>query len=671
MQGVEKILLGELGKKKESDNTSSASEAQSPKTQDVSTSGATAPPAQPRTLPPPFESGCGDAEPVCKDKKGGLSEADISVSTDGEDVAVENEEVDVVNFEASLEQQLKHIVSDRSQEAETQPSAPGATGGKTTDDGAPDIDEWSGPDDLGYNRIPGRPGDEVYELVEDEEHRRHLLPYKEEPSIDSTAATQQQTVAVTGKQSTGGGTSKVECSVDNDVVPPAGSIEEAAPADPTDGPPAGTVGSNLAGEDGPAPQSVKNVLGAMDSISSSEPATPVSKSEDAATATTAEKPTSETTKPTVQPVSQSDQVQHTQDDSGRTHKAAPATVYEAFDLKVIYEVNRTGFEEHKDYPIRMHAIIAGRYQILEYLGSAAFSRAVQCVDLKNGQLVCVKIIRNNKDFFDQGLDEIKLLQYINSSGDADECSVLQLYDYFYHKEHLFLVCELLRDNLYEFSKYNRESGDEPYFTIPRLQRITRQILTGLKFIHRLNLIHCDLKPENILIKSYSRCEVKVIDFGSTCFTTDHLSSYVQSRCYRAPEVVLGLPYSQKIDLWSLGAILPELYNGRVLFHNDSIQTMMARIVAICGPIPTHMMRSGRYVNRFFTKRGLLYERNKQTGHLCYLKPKQCQLRHRIGSDDELFIDFVSSLLHLDPSKRPSAAEALRHPWLRHDYGPIQ
>lgn len=55
-----------------------------------------------------------------------------------------------------------------------------------------------------------------------------------------------------------------------------------------------------------------------------------------------------------------------------------------------------------DYPIRMYDIIAGRYQILEYLGSAAFSRAVQCVDLKTGHLVCVKIIRNNKDFFGQG-----------------------------------------------------------------------------------------------------------------------------------------------------------------------------------------------------------------------------------------------------------------------------
>lgn len=63
-----------------------------------------------------------------------------------------------------------------------------------------------------------------------------------------------------------------------------------------------------------------------------------------------------------------------------------------------------------------------------------------------------------------------------------------------------------------------------------------------------------------------RCEVKVIDLGSSCFITDHLSSYVQSRSYRAPEVILGLPYGQKIDIWSLGCILAELSTGYVLFQ---------------------------------------------------------------------------------------------------------
>ena len=65
----------------------------------------------------------------------------------------------------------------------------------------------------------------------------------------------------------------------------------------------------------------------------------------------------------------------------------------------------------------------------------------------------------------------------------------------------------------------------------------------------------------------------MIDFGSSCFTTDQLSSYVQSRSYRGPEVILGLPYGQKVDVWSLGCILAELLSGYVLFqvgHNASI-----------------------------------------------------------------------------------------------------
>lgn len=79
----------------------------------------------------------------------------------------------------------------------------------------------------------------------------------------------------------------------------------------------------------------------------------------------------------------------------------------------------------------------------------------------------MKIIENNKDYFDQSIDEIKLLKYININGDVDEKNVLKIYDYFYYKEHLFIVTELLKDNLYEFYKHNRENGEQ-YFTIGRL-----------------------------------------------------------------------------------------------------------------------------------------------------------------------------------------------------------
>lgn len=190
----------------------------------------------------------------------------------------------------------------------------------------------------------------------------------------------------------------------------------------------------------------------------------------------------------------------------------------------------------------------------------------------------MKIIHNNKEYFDQSIDEIKLLRFINANGDPDEKYFLKLYDYFYHKEHLFIVGEILKDNLYDFYKYLNENNLENYFTLGRMQIITKQILTCLDYLHDLKLIHCDLKPENILIKSISDTQVKVIDFGSSCFIHDHLSSYVQSRSYRAPEVILGCKYDYKIDIWSLGCILAELYTGNVLFQNDSIHSLLAKVI---------------------------------------------------------------------------------------------
>lgn len=181
-------------------------------------------------------------------------------------------------------------------------------------------------------------------------------------------------------------------------------------------------------------------------------------------------------------------------------------------------------------------------------------------------------------------------------------------------------------------------------------------------MHSLDLIHCDLKPENILIKSYSRCEIKVIDFGSSCFTRDHLSSYVQSRSYRAPEVILGLPYDQKIDIWSLGAILAELLTGYVLFQNDSVPSMLARIVGILGPFPEDLLARGRHAHKYFVGQGHVYERER-SGQVVLLQPKGSPLRHRLHTDDELFISFVGSLLRLHPDDRPTAEQALRHPFI--------
>lgn len=346
--------------------------------------------------------------------------------------------------------------------------------------------------------------------------------------------------------------------------------------------------------------------------------------------------------------------------------------FEAFALRIVYQAGRTGFEENKELSLPSGCIIANRYKVRDVLGSAAFSTALAAKDLVSREEVCLKVIKNNKDYVDQSLDEIKLLRYINAQGDPDAHHVVRLIDCFYHREHLFLVTELLKDNLYEFQRYTLENGYKEFFTLPRVQRIARQVLAALAFIHGNGLIHCDLKPENILIKSYSRCEVKVIDFGSSCFITDHLSSYIQSRSYRAPEVILGLPYCPKIDLWSVGCILFELLTGQVLFPNDSVQLTLARMQSVLGPFPQQMLDEGSEVHKYFTSKGDVFEAVEEVdtdgeGRYNLYSPKRTNLRIRSGCQDPLFLDFLTALLSLDPAKRPTAAQALRHPWLAVEY----
>jgi dual specificity tyrosine-phosphorylation-regulated kinase 2/3/4 len=155
------------------------------------------------------------------------------------------------------------------------------------------------------------------------------------------------------------------------------------------------------------------------------------------------------------------------------------------------------------------------------------------------------------------------------------------------------------------------------------------------------------------LKPIRRCEVKVIDFGSSCYVSDHLCSYVQSRAYRAPEVILGLPYDSKIDIWSLGCVIYELYTGKVLFLNDSLTTLLARVNAILGPFTPNIM-SAKYAHRYYVSPTVLYERRLVPSgrhDYSYLYPKETSLAHLLPDVDESFVHFLSELLQFDPAKR--------------------
>lgn len=123
-----------------------------------------------------------------------------------------------------------------------------------------------------------------------------------------------------------------------------------------------------------------------------------------------------------------------------------------------------------------------------------------------------------------------------------------------------------------------------------IRRYASQILEALKMLKLHHVIHCDLKPENILIANPNKTLVKLIDFGSSCFSHEKIYTYIQSRFYRAPEVMLGIPYTSAIDMWSLGCILAELATGFPIFPGETEIEQMTLIMELIGQPPTKLLQ---------------------------------------------------------------------------------
>ncbi|KAG1126180.1 hypothetical protein G6F42_008041 [Rhizopus arrhizus] len=288
-------------------------------------------------------------------------------------------------------------------------------------------------------------------------------------------------------------------------------------------------------------------------------------------------------------------------------------------------------DENGDYKIVIRDHLNYRYEIIESLGKGSFGQVVKCRDMKpqpkeadsSSNIVAVKIIRNKKKYHAQALTEIKILEKLMQLDPHNKHFIVRVLDSFYFREHLCIVFECLSLNLFEILQQNSYQG----FSMGLVKRFAHQILTALNLLSEHNIIHCDLKPENILLKQPDKSGIRVIDLGSSCFVNEKVYSYIQSRFYRAPEVILGLEYGLPIDMWSTGCILAELYTGRPLFPGENELDQLACIMQLLG-VPKALKRSD------------------------------------YDTFDRDFGDFISKCLTWEPSKRMTPEQALNHPWIK-------
>ncbi|KAF7950870.1 uncharacterized protein EAE97_002422 [Botrytis byssoidea] len=329
------------------------------------------------------------------------------------------------------------------------------------------------------------------------------------------------------------------------------------------------------------------------------------------------------------------------------------------------------------YKIILGELLNGRYHVQANLGKGMFSGVVRAMDITTKKLVAIKLIRNNETMRKAGMKEIEILEKIKDADPEDKKHMIRLERYFEHKGHLCMVFEHLSINLREVLK---KFGNNVGINLRAVRAYAHQMFLGLSLMKKANILHADLKPDNILVNE-TRNMLKICDLGSASDATDNeITPYLVSRFYRAPEIILGMKYDFAIDIWSIGCTLYELYTGKILFTGRSNNQMLRSIMDCRGKFSVKMLKKADFAGVHFDDmlNFRSVEPDKLTGKdvvktMAFAKPSR-DLRTRLISASKglteieqkeltLFGDLLERCLALNPEKRITPTEALKHPFI--------
>jgi len=238
-------------------------------------------------------------------------------------------------------------------------------------------------------------------------------------------------------------------------------------------------------------------------------------------------------------------------------------------------------------------------------------------------------------------------------------------------------------NLYEVIKYYNFKG----VPLDRVKKITKDLLISLDHLHRVcRIVHTDIKPENallaldgtvgfkeidkfkVLAENESLPKVKLADLGNACWLGKRYDYCIQTREYRAPEVIIRHSFDEAADIWSLGCMVFELITGDYLFQPEAKNNYgksddhLAQIIELIGYPHTSFALSGKDSREYFNKNGQL----KKFKNLSFY-PLQSVLKKRYKvKESSLLSKFLLQMIQWEPAKRSTAKDLLTHPWLTYE-----
>lgn len=286
-----------------------------------------------------------------------------------------------------------------------------------------------------------------------------------------------------------------------------------------------------------------------------------------------------------------------------------------------------------------------KYKVIKQLGGGTFGTVCQAKNSQTGEVVAIKELKQPYQSWSRCIE----LQEVKSLAKLNHPNIVKLLEVIKQNNKLFLVFEYMDQNILQLLKSKLEKRTVNEIEV---RNIIFQVLQGIYFMHRNGYFHRDLKPENILEFKQT---IKIADFGlvKSISATRPLTEYVSTRWYRAPELVLNsTSYDEKVDIFAIGAIMAELYNGKGLFEGaNQLDQLNKLFVALGTPTPLDWEEGYRLAKKI----GCQFTQHKKQ-NLQTLVP---------GANSEA-IDLMNKMFSFDPKKRISALEALQHPYFMVD-----
>uniref|UniRef100_A0A3Q3KBM9 Protein kinase domain-containing protein n=1 Tax=Monopterus albus TaxID=43700 RepID=A0A3Q3KBM9_MONAL len=289
----------------------------------------------------------------------------------------------------------------------------------------------------------------------------------------------------------------------------------------------------------------------------------------------------------------------------------------------------------------------------DFIGEGTFGKVAKCLNLKNQEIVAIKIYKGE---ISKGAiqHEVAMLNELRAL-DPDKNNLVKFIDSFDCQNDYCVVFEMLNKSLWDLMV---ERGWWP-LTLNEIRPIAQQLLVALNALKGLGIIHGDVKADNVMFVSHQDqpSRVKLIDFGlAFSASRAEVGMLMQARTFRAPEVFLGLPISEAIDMWGLGCIMALLYIACNLFPGHTAHQTMNSICQMLGQPMDHLLSAGTKTSRYFNDDDSEDDDNFDE---LYAHEDDDDSEELFAEKME-FLDFLKGVLHLDSEQRLTPSQGLQH-----------